>query len=195
LNFITGGKHSDLDTIGKDDYHHTFFEMLGNWSFGTYGKEKACILALNLLVNVYKLDMSKLYFTYFDGNGSLNLQPDLETKLIWSRLGVPERQILGFGVGENFWEMDATGPCGPCTEIHYNRTDERSDEMAKLVNRGDERVIELWNLVFMQYNRLSEKTFIDLPQMVVDTGCGLGNLKKKILNDCQSSTTGNQYIC
>ncbi len=148
--------------------------MLGNWSFGTYDKQTACSLALNLLVNVYKLDMSRLYFTYFHGNDALNLNADLETKMIWSRLGVPDGQILGFGSRENFWEMDQTGPCGPCTEIHYNRTNEDSREMARLVNLGDERVIELWNLVFMQYNRLSEKKFISLPQMVVDTGCGLG---------------------
>jgi alanyl-tRNA synthetase len=178
-----GGKHSDLDSIGKDDNHHTFFEMLGNWSFGKYGKEQACKYALELLIDIYKLDLKRLYFTYFAGNPLFNLPADEETKNIWISLGVPEGNIIPFGMKENFWEMDLTGPCGPCTEIHYDRTNERA---LNLLNKGDERVIELWNLVFMQYNRLSEKKFIQLPELVVDTGMGLERLSA-VLNNLNSN--------
>ena len=178
-----GGKHSDLESIGKDDNHHTFFEMLGNWSFGKYGKEQACKFALELLIDTFKLDMKRLYFTYFAGNKSMNLEPDLETKKIWTSLGVPEASIIPFGMKENFWEMDLTGPCGPCTEIHYDRTKEGA---LNLLNQGDERVIELWNLVFMQYNRLSETKFINLPELVVDTGMGLERLTA-VLNNMNSN--------
>lgn len=106
-----GGKHSDLDDIGKDTYHHTFFEMLGNWSFGTYNTEMACSFAFDLLVNVYKLNLNGLYFTYFAGNKNLGLAEDLEVKNIWLKLGVPEKQILPFDMKSNFWEMDTVGPC------------------------------------------------------------------------------------
>ena len=106
-----GGKHSDLDDIGKDTYHHTFFEMLGNWSFGTYNAEMACSFAFDLLVNVYKLNINGLYFTYFAGNKNLGLAEDLEVKNIWLKLGVPEKQILPFDMKSNFWEMDTVGPC------------------------------------------------------------------------------------
>jgi alanyl-tRNA synthetase len=178
-----GGKHSDLDSIGKDDNHHTFFEMLGNWSFGKYGKEDACKYALQLLIDTYKLDMKRLYFTYFAGNSQLGLESDIETKKIWTMLGVPEANIVPFGMKENFWEMDVTGPCGPCTEIHYDRS---STGALHLLNKGDERVLELWNLVFMQYNRLSDTSFIDLPELVVDTGMGLERLSA-VLNNLNSN--------
>ena len=104
-----GGKHSDLEDIGKDTYHHTFFEMLGNWSFGTYGKEETCSMALDLLVNVYRLEVDALYFTYFGGDEKLGLEADYETKSIWLRLGVREDKLLPFGMRENFWEMDVVG--------------------------------------------------------------------------------------
>jgi len=201
-----GGKHSDIDNIGKDTYHHTFFEMLGNWSFGTYGKEIACRMAFDLLINVYKLDMKGLYFTYFGGDEALGLKADLETKKIWLELGVNESNLLPFGMGDNFWEMDTVGkqsiidnilvikikkikfgliilgPCGPCTEIHYDRhvrSDYKSieaDKARSLVNAGTEQVIELWNLVFMEYNRLGKEKFSRLPNLVVDTGMGLERL-------------------
>ena len=100
-----GGKHNDLADIGRDTYHHTFFEMLGNWSFGTYDKERACRLALQLLVDVYKLDVNAMYFTYFSGDAELGLAGDQQTRDIWRRLGIPDRQILGFGSKCNFWEM------------------------------------------------------------------------------------------
>lgn len=113
-----GGKHSDLDTIGKDDNHHTFFEMLGNWSFGTYNKNEACRYALELLIDTYKLDMKRLYFTYFSGNKEFNLEADTETRDIWKSLGVPEHNIIASSMADNFWEMDVHGPCGPCTEVY-----------------------------------------------------------------------------
>jgi alanyl-tRNA synthetase len=107
-----GGKHSDLDDIGSDTYHHTFFEMLGNWSFGNTNKQKTCEMALNLLVNVYKFNVKGLYFTYFQGDQQFNLKEDLETKNIWKGLGIDDDHILPFGMKENFWEMALTGPCG-----------------------------------------------------------------------------------
>ena len=179
-----GGKHSDLDTIGKDDYHHTFFEMLGNWSFGNYGKELACQYALELLVGVYKLDINRLYFTYFHGDKSLNLEPDLETKRIWKNLGIRDDRLIGFGMRENFWEMDVQGPCGPCTEIHYSRLG--TNDNSNLVNTGDENLIELWNIVFMQYNRLSANNFMRLPNLVIDTGMGLERVTA-VLNNLNSN--------
>jgi alanyl-tRNA synthetase len=106
-----GGKHSDLDDIGKDTYHHTFFEMLGNWSFGNYNAETACKYAFDLLTNVYKLNINGLYFTYFSGDKKLGLAEDLEVKNIWLKLGVPENHILPFDMKCNFWEMDTVGPC------------------------------------------------------------------------------------
>ena len=187
-----GGKHNDLEDIGKDNYHHTFFEMLGNWSFGVYEKEKTCKLALDLLVNVYKLDVRRLYFTYFGGNKSLNLEADEETKNVWLKLGISSKNILPFGMKENFWEMDLTGPCGPCTEIHYDRltkdlSDAREVEKARrLVNAGHESVLEVWNLVFMQYNRINHSKFFRLPMFVVDTGMGLERLSC-LLNNLNSN--------
>ncbi len=195
-----GGKHSDLNDIGKDTYHHSFFEMLGNWSFGTYGKEAACRMALDLLVNVYKININGLFFTYFGGDDTLNLKPDLETKNIWLKLGVNSNHVLPFGMRENFWEMAELGPCGPCTEIHYDRyasneTYSKSQiESAKpLVNIGTERVIELWNLVFMQYNRINNKTFTQLPSLVVDTGMGLERLSA-VLNNLTSNYDTDLFV-
>ncbi|CAF0801994.1 unnamed protein product [Brachionus calyciflorus] len=177
-----GGKHNDLEDIGKDTYHHTFFEMLGNWSFGSYDNEKACQMALELLVNKYKLNINGLYFTYFAGDKNLGLEPDFKSKNIWLKLGIPERQVLPFDMKANFWEMDVVGPCGPCTEIHYDRMvnniirSEQFTEARNLVNAGNERVIELWNLVFMNYNRIGSNNFSPLPFQVVDTGMGLERL-------------------
>jgi alanyl-tRNA synthetase len=195
-----GGKHSDLNDIGKDTYHHSFFEMLGNWSFGTYGKEAACRMALDLLVNVYKININGLFFTYFGGDDTLNLKPDLEIKNIWLKLGVNSNHVLPFGMRENFWEMAELGPCGPCTEIHYDRyasneTYSKSQiESAKpLVNIGTERVIELWNLVFMQYNRINNKTFTQLPSLVVDTGMGLERLSA-VLNNLTSNYDTDLFV-
>lgn len=150
-----GGKHNDLNIIGTDGYHHTFFEMLGNWSFGDYFKDKACRMAWDLLTNVYKIDSSRLYVTYFGGDATLGLKPDIECKEIWQSIGVPQNRILPFGINENFWEMGATGPCGTCTEIHIDHLPD-SDPMqrSRFVNAGLPDLTELWNVVFIEYNRL-----------------------------------------
>jgi alanyl-tRNA synthetase len=194
-----GGKHNDLDDIGKDTYHHTFFEMLGNWSFGAYDTEKTCEMALDLLVNRYKLNIDGLYFTYFAGDNNLGLSPDLATKNTWLRLGVLENHILPFDMKCNFWEMDVVGPCGPCTEIHYDRKIDTLNSLsdkkraAELVNAGTERVIELWNLVFMNYNRTGPKKFSKLPSQVVDTGMGLERLSA-VLNNLESNYDTDLFL-
>ncbi|CAB0031669.1 unnamed protein product [Trichogramma brassicae] len=145
-----GGKHNDYDTVGLDSYHHTFFEMLGNWSFGDYFKEDACRYAWDLLVNVYGIKKEFLYVTYFGGNEKFNLKPDLECKEIWLNIGVPEDKIIPFGMTENFWEMGPTGPCGSCTEIHIDQAMQEKNQASR-VNKGHDDVTELWNIVFIQY--------------------------------------------
>ncbi|PNI77550.1 AARS2 isoform 2 [Pan troglodytes] len=140
-----GGHHNDLEDVGRDLSHHTFFEMLGNWAFGgEYFKEEACNMAWELLTQVYGIPEERLWISYFDGDPKAGLDPDLETRDIWLSLGVPASRVLSFGPQENFWEMGDTGPCGPCTEIHY--------DLAGGV--GAPQLVELWNLVFMQHNRL-----------------------------------------
>lgn len=170
-----GGKHNDLRDVGNDSYHHTFFEMLGNWSFGDYYKKEACELAWQLLTSrPYSLDPSRLYVTYFNGDKYLNLSPDLETRNIWKSIGVNEDHILPFGVMDNFWEMGITGPCGPCTEIHIDHRG--SHDAASKVNKGFDDVTELWNLVFIQFNRNEDGSLSPLPTHYVDTGMGLERL-------------------
>ncbi|XP_060573331.1 alanine--tRNA ligase, cytoplasmic-like [Ruditapes philippinarum] len=166
-----GGKHNDLDDVGRDLTHHTFFEMLGSWSFGDYFKKEACSMAWTLLTEVYKLPLQQLYFTYFGGNSVLGISPDLQCKEIWLELGVPEAHILPFGMDDNFWDMGETGPCGPCTEIHFDHVGNR--DASSLVNMDSPEVVEIWNLVFMQYNRLGPERLVPLPSTHVDTGMGL----------------------
>ncbi|XP_031846952.1 alanine--tRNA ligase, mitochondrial isoform X3 [Nomia melanderi] len=169
------GKHNDLNIVGNDTYHHTFFEMLGNWSFGDYFKKEACIYAWDLLTKHYGIKKNSLYVTYFGGSEQLGLEPDLECKDIWLNIGVAKDRILPFGIQDNFWEMGICGPCGPCTEIHIDHKKQELNQSMR-VNKGYSDLTELWNIVFIQYERLTDGTIIPLQKHHVDTGMGFERL-------------------
>jgi alanyl-tRNA synthetase len=173
-----GGKHNDLDEVGKTARHHTFFEMLGNFSFGDYFKKDAIRFAWDLLVNEWKMDPARLWFSVFAGDDEV--QPDEEAESLWQRMGAPKDRVLRFGRKDNFWQMGETGPCGPCSEIHYYLGENPNDpnfNRREYVNGPGDETVEIWNLVFMQYNRIEEAPgkfrLEPLPAPSVDTGAGL----------------------
>ena len=172
------GKHNDLDEVGVDTYHHTMFEMLGNWSFGDYFKEEAIAMAWELLTKVYELPKDRLYVTVFEGDASDNIGVDQESIDIW-KSHIDASRIIKASKKDNFWEMGDVGPCGPCTEIHIDlRNDEERQKTdgKSLINADHPQVIEIWNVVFIQFDRKANKSLSNLPETHVDTGMGLERL-------------------
>ncbi|MFC1676404.1 alanine--tRNA ligase [Planctomycetota bacterium] len=189
------GKHNDLEEVGKDTYHHTFFEMLGNWSFGDYFKAEAIEWAWQLLTEVWGIDADKLWATYFAGDKADGMAADEEAAKIWTKATpIPAERVLACGKKDNFWEMGVTGPCGPCSEIHIDLGPDRCDMKNVLghkcaVNAGCSRFIELWNLVFIQYNRDETGRLTPLKAKHVDTGAGLERIVAVMQNKTSNYDT------
>jgi alanyl-tRNA synthetase len=186
-----GGKHNDLDEVGKTARHHTFFEMLGNFSFGDYFKKEAIEYAWDLLVNEFKLDPERLWFSVFEGDDEVG--PDDEARELWIKAGAKPERVLGFGREDNFWQMADTGPCGPSSEIfHYmgENPEDPEKNSAYWVNGPGDTTIEIWNLVFMQFNRTQEADgsfkLTPLPAPSVDTGMGLERMTA-VLQDVKTN--------
>ena len=172
------GKHNDLEEVGVDTYHHTMFEMLGNWSFGDYFKEEAISWAWELLTKVYQIPVDRLYVTVFEGDQKDGVPQDTESINIWKKW-IAEERIIMASKKDNFWEMGDTGPCGPCTEIHVDLRSEAERQQTAgktLVNQDHPQVIEIWNNVFMEFNRKADGSLEPLPAKHVDTGMGLERL-------------------
>lgn len=178
------GKHNDLEEVGRDTYHHTMFEMMGNWSFGDYFKEEAIAWAWEFLTEVLKIDKERLYVTVFGGDPKDGLDPDNEAFTFWKK-HIDESRIIYGSKKDNFWEMGDTGPCGPCSEIHIDirsNEDRNAVNGKDLVNKDNPEVIEIWNLVFIQFNRLANGSLVNLPAKHVDTGMGFERLVRVMQN-------------
>ena len=183
-----GGKHNDLEDVGRDTYHHTFFEMLGNWSFGDYFKAEAIEWAWELFTEVWGLDKSRLYVTVFEGDKKDELDADIEAENLWKeKTDIDPTHITRWGRKDNFWEMGESGPCGPCSEIHYDCTPDKTG--GHLVNMDDPNVIELWNLVFIQFNRGDDGKLTPLPNQHVDTGLGFERIVRVLQNKTSNYDT------
>ena len=185
------GKHNDLEEVGIDTYHHTFFEMLGNWSFGDYFKEEAIAWAWELLTERFKIDPSILYVTIFEGDESEGLERDMEAYNFWKKF-IPEDRILLGNKSDNFWEMGEQGPCGPCSEIHVDiRSEEEKAKVdgATLVNHDHPQVVEVWNLVFIEFNRKADGSLEQLPDKHIDTGMGFERLCMVLQNTTSNYDT------
>lgn len=172
------GKHNDLEEVGHDTYHHTMFEMVGNWSFGDYFKQEAIAWAWEYLTEVLKLDKNRLYVTVFEGSADDKLDRDDEAASYWGKY-IPKDRIINGNKKDNFWEMGDTGPCGPCSEIHIDlrpNAERAKVDALTLVNNDHPQVVEIWNLVFMQYDRKADKSLVPLPAKVIDTGMGFERL-------------------